>query len=457
MAGELDDAALGRERAAQDREAAGRLQRRRSHETTTSWPGRSLDRGRDLAERAAVDAARALVDEAGADELARDEADAARLVQVGGDVAAARLQVGDDRRARRDRVEVVELERDAGLARDREQVQHAVRRAAGAGDRGDRVLERLAREDRRRPRVVADEVHRHPPGLDRGRRLVGVRRRDAARGRAGEMPRKSITIAIVFAVNWPPQAPAPGHAQPSSSCTSSSVIFPAARAPTASNTSWIVTSRPAEAPGRDRAVVEDEPGDVEPGERHHRARACVLSQPTRQTRPSRRCPAHDELDRVGDHLARDQRGAHAGRAHRDAVRDGDRVELDRRAAGRADALLDVHGELALVQVARHRLDPRRRDADERLREILVGEADALQHRARRRAVDAVGEERRCCRFAGSLGCGRCSCWRSAPSARRCAAARTRASGTRRSSSAGDRGRARPSRPRRRPTGPSRRG
>ena len=38
--GELDDAAVRREVAAQDREPAGRLERL-SHETTTSWPGRS--------------------------------------------------------------------------------------------------------------------------------------------------------------------------------------------------------------------------------------------------------------------------------------------------------------------------------------------------------------------------------------------------------------------------------
>ena len=63
------------------------------------------------------------------------------------------------------------------------------------------------------------------------------------------MPRKSITSAIVFAVNWPPHAPAPGHATSSSACTSSSLIVPAARAPTASNTSWIVTSRPRNVPG----------------------------------------------------------------------------------------------------------------------------------------------------------------------------------------------------------------
>ena len=56
----------------------------------------------------------------------------------------------------------------------------------------------------------------------------------------GEMPSTSNAIAIVFAVNWPPHAPAPGEAASSISVSSSSVIRPAACAPTASNTSWIV-------------------------------------------------------------------------------------------------------------------------------------------------------------------------------------------------------------------------
>ena len=43
---------------------------------------------------------------------------------------------------------------------------------------------------------------------------------------AGEMPSTSNAIAIVLAVNWPPQAPAPGEAAFSSSCSSSSVILP---------------------------------------------------------------------------------------------------------------------------------------------------------------------------------------------------------------------------------------
>ena len=67
---------------------------------------------------------------------------------------------------------------------------------------------------------------------------------------AGEMPSASNAIAIVFAVNCPPQAPAPGEATSSSSCSSSSLILPDANSPTASNTCWIVTSSPLQWPGR---------------------------------------------------------------------------------------------------------------------------------------------------------------------------------------------------------------
>ena len=65
----------------------------------------------------------------------------------------------------------------------------------------------------------------------------------------GLIPRNSSSVAIVFAVNWPPQAPAPGQATLSSSWTSAALIVPTACAPTASNTSWIVTSRPRNRPG----------------------------------------------------------------------------------------------------------------------------------------------------------------------------------------------------------------
>ena len=121
------------------------------------------------------------------------------------------------------------------------------------------------------------------------------------------------------------------------------------------------------------------------------AAGIVLSQPTSTTSAVEQVAAGDQLDRVGDDLAADQRGLHALAAHRDAVGDRDGVELERRAAGLADAVLHVHGELAQVIVAGTNLDPGVGDADERLPQILVGQAGGAQHRPRRRPAGAVGQ------------------------------------------------------------------
>jgi hypothetical protein len=96
--------------------------------------------------------------------------------------------------------------------------------------------------------------------------------------------------------------------------------------------------------------------------------------------------------------SRETSEARSPRAHRDAVGDGDRVELERRATCFADAGLHAQRERPLVEVARHRLDPVRRDADERTREVGVGEPDCLQHCAGGRSVWTVGE-----RGAAALG------------------------------------------------------
>jgi hypothetical protein len=55
------------------------------------------------------------------------------------------------------------LERDAELVRDGQQVEHRVGRAAGGSDRGDRVVDRRAGHDRRRPDVVATSVMTSSP------------------------------------------------------------------------------------------------------------------------------------------------------------------------------------------------------------------------------------------------------------------------------------------------------
>ena len=62
-------------------------------------------------------------------------------------------------------------------------------------------------------------------------------------------PRNSTAVAMVLAVNCPPHAPAPGQARSSISHRPASDSLPDACAPTASNTSMMVTSRPPTRPG----------------------------------------------------------------------------------------------------------------------------------------------------------------------------------------------------------------
>src|SRR5579875_781044 len=141
----------------------------------------------------------------------------------------------------------------------------------------------------------------------------------------------------------------------------------------------------------DRASVEDQPRDVQAQQRHPRARDRLVA-----ADDANQCVKHvaagDQLDRIGDELSADQRAFHPLRPHRDAVADRDRIDLHRGPPGRTHARFDVLGELAMVEVARHRLDPLVEDADDRLFEILVGEADRFVHRASRCAVASVGND-----------------------------------------------------------------
>ena len=117
-----------------------------------------------------------------------------------------------------------------------------------------------------------------------------------------------------------------------------------------------------------------------------------LSQPAMQTRPSKELPASDEFDGVGDDLAGDQARLHALGAHGDAVVDGDGVELHRRAAGLANALLDGLGDLAQMEVAGADLGPGVGDADDGLVQVFFAEADAAEVRAGRGTGWAFGED-----------------------------------------------------------------
>ena len=312
-------------------------------------------------------------------------------MHVGRHEAAARLDARHHGRPRGDGVEVLEGVRDAELPCDREQVQHAVRRAAAGGDRRGGVVERFSRDDLRRPNVVPHEPHRQHARLVGGLFLGGVEGGDPVQpgGRDAEE-----VECHRHRVRRELPAARPGARAGDALERMHLGAAHRARRVRADRLEDVLDRdvRTLVAPGRDRAVVERQTGQVEPGERHHGGRDRLVAA-DEADEAVEQVPSRHELDRVGDHLARDERRAHALGPHRDAVGDGDRVELHRRPARLADAALDVLGERTLVQVARHRLDPARRDADDRTRQVLVGEAGALQHRARRRAVGAVGEGR----------------------------------------------------------------
>src|SRR6478609_5278008 len=107
------------------------------------------------------------------------------------------------------------------------------------------------------------------------------------------MPSTSNAMAIVFAVNWPPQAPAPGLVE--------LLVGHLARGVRADGLEDLLDRDVAalEAAGRDRAAVEHHGRDVQTRERHDRAGDRLVAAAQGDDRVEE-VPAGDELDRVGD-------------------------------------------------------------------------------------------------------------------------------------------------------------
>ena len=150
---------LRRERAAQHRDAALRVDRIGERVNDLAVGLRWIEIGEVLGHGLAGDGEAIAVEQTVLEQLAENQLHAADTVEVGHVVLAVRLHVGDVRNARADAIEVVELELDTRLVRDREQVQHRVRGAAERHRDRDRVLERLFRHDLPRPDAQRDEVH----------------------------------------------------------------------------------------------------------------------------------------------------------------------------------------------------------------------------------------------------------------------------------------------------------
>ena len=286
-------------------------------------------------------------------------------------------------------LEVVERPRHAGRVGDRQ---------AGAAPRWssrrvamitrDRVLERLAGDDVARLEVRLDRLDQHPRRL--ARRCPPSRRPRLAmvrRVRAGSCPAPRTTRTWCWRCTCRRTSPRRGRR--CRSIRRQLLVVDLAGAELARpprTTLTMVRSWPFAVAGHDGAAVDED-------RRARSAAPCAitppgmfLSQPPTASTPSMLWPPHAVSIAVGDDLARDERVLHALGAHRDAVADRDGAEdLRHRAAGprrpprpaRRGSRPALQGVIVLVAVG---------DADDRLVEVVVVEADGAEHGAVGRAL-----------------------------------------------------------------------
>ena len=390
VSGGLHDTSVRRKVAAENREPARGVER--CCGCADDVLSRRLSCGcRFLGERPARDGRRGSVQKPCLGQSLHEQPRSTRAMEVGRNIAPAWFQIGNEGNAPADQVEVVERERNAGFPGDRQQVQDGVGRSAGRGHRSNRVVEGGPRDEPAGADALPDEIHHQRAGRSGDVRAPGIEGRPSAapeRRNAQEFADRRHGVCRELA------AARPGTGTRAVlECTQVGLGHAAGRA-RADRLVHVLDGHiaAAEAAGRDRSPVEHEAGDIQPRQRHDRGGNGLVAADQRDHAIELIGP-RDELDRIGDHLAAHERRAHAFGAHRDAVGHRNRVELERRAAGGADAFTDPVRHLAQVVVARADLDPGVGDADERAGQILVGQARGFQHRPGRGPV-GPGSQRR---------------------------------------------------------------
>src|SRR2546422_558053 len=218
--------------------------------------------------------------------------------------------------------------RAMGSASGRMTFWPGVSRAARRHDAGDRVLERPLGDELARPHALLQEVHHELAGLERdlllarvhGRHVVEPHRRDPEHLEGGRH-RVGRELAA---------AGAPSRARPAFD-RAELLRVDLAGVERADRLEDVLNGEPAAfvLAVEDRAAIEHDARKIEPrhGHDHRGDRLVAAGDPDEGVHE---VPAHDQLDGVGDGFAADERGLHALGTHRDAVRDGDRVELDHR-------------------------------------------------------------------------------------------------------------------------------
>ena len=371
--GRFDDSAVRREIAAQHGDACVAL----------VWP---LERRDDLVvpargvlhvlpERLTVRGQRVLVQQAVLSQRAQHHRQSARVIEVLHEELARRHQVGHAVHATRQLVEVGERQRHAEAARDREQMDHGVRRAADGRERADRILERGACQNLREHEFLVHHPDDAPAGHARqrvaarvGRGNRGVLRQayaerldDRGHARRGAHRHAVAGAAVHRGLGFAKLC------LRELACTHLLAHGDDVRA-RAHQRAAVVRGELRAARDADRRQVR--------GRRAHQQRRRGLVAAHQQ---------HDAVERVRAqrflHVhGREVAVQHGGRSHRDLAerRHG---ELERKAAGLEHAVAHVLGDAPEVRVAGRELRPRVANADHGPAvELIVRNTHALQPR-----------------------------------------------------------------------------
>ena len=312
----------------------------------------------------------------------------ASFEHVLGDITAARFQIRDIWCLFEDFGDVEQVEFDAAFMRDGRQMQRSICGTAGGGNHCGGVLQRLAGNDVARPDILHDQVHDHLAGqrAELVAHLVGRRRA----GRIGQRQADRLGHGR-HGVGGELRAAGPGRG--------AGVLF--------ERLEILVRHLPDRMPadrlvdvlhgdvlafelsGQDRPAIDVDRRHVEPAHRHHHAGLRLVAAGDADQRVVSMA-THREFDRIGDHLARGQRGLHASMAHGDAVGDGYGAEFARRTADRGNPLLDRLRLAHQRNVARRGFVPAGGHAHKGLVDLLGRKPHGVIKRAMRGAVRPFG-------------------------------------------------------------------
>ena len=291
-----------------------------------------------------------------------DNRNAAGAVHFDGGVLSAGNEVCHQWRARADGVEIINRQFHFGFTREREQMQHRVRRAAGHCHTRNRVVERGARENIARTNIAFECFKYERADIARnlffarvnGGNAVRAERRESdnfhhrrhrVRGvlsaaRAGSGTNDLFKFVQLLFRHF--------------ACRDHANRF-------INRTDRVILTAPMS--GHNRPAVQHESGNVQTRERHAACRNRLVAADQTHERVEI-IRARHQFNRIGDEVAADERRFHALSAHRNPVMRGDGIKFKRRAACFADALFDVLREVAQMQITSH-FCIRHGNADER--------------------------------------------------------------------------------------------